>query len=120
MSKDKTSEALNVAVGAIVIFTCLFLLIVGIVWYFVWAYGFVLTKLWLWFMVPTFGLPALSLPVAIGITMIVRFMCPKSIPKLEDFMKKDEETWITFLKFAMLFVLPWLTLLIGWIVSLFV
>jgi hypothetical protein len=36
--------------------------------------GFVLTKLWMWFVVPTFGLPMLTIPVAIGLALIVGFL----------------------------------------------
>lgn len=37
-------------------------------------YAFVFNNLWTWFIVPTFYLPKLSLPVAYGITLTVRFM----------------------------------------------
>ena len=33
--------------------------------------GWVLSILWRWFMVPTLGLPALSVPQAIGIALVV-------------------------------------------------
>jgi len=36
--------------------------------------GFVLTKLWLWFIVPFFGLHPLSIPFAIGFFLILRFL----------------------------------------------
>jgi hypothetical protein len=36
--------------------------------------GFVLTKLWMWFVVPTFGLPMLTLPIAIGLALLVSFL----------------------------------------------
>jgi len=33
--------------------------------------GWVLAKLWAWFLVPVFSLPGLSIPVAIGIALII-------------------------------------------------
>ena len=36
--------------------------------------GFVFMKLWAWFVVPMFGLPALTIPVAIGIALLVGFL----------------------------------------------
>jgi hypothetical protein len=39
--------------------------------------GFVLTKLWAWFVVPTFHLPELTLPVAIGLTRITLILTSK-------------------------------------------
>jgi len=40
--------------------------------------GYVLTVLWGWFVVPTFGLPALSLAPAIGMSMVVSFLTHQS------------------------------------------
>lgn len=36
------------------------------------ARGVVLTVLWGWFVVPVFGLPALTVPVALGLVILVR------------------------------------------------
>ena len=74
--------------------------------------GFVLTKLWAWFIVPTFGLPALSIPVAIGIALIVGRLVPP--------IKNKEEEKKSF-NVAMMEVIapPFAALLIGWIVTLF-
>ncbi len=36
--------------------------------------GFVLVKLWTWFVVPTFGLPALTMAPAIGFSLLVGFL----------------------------------------------
>lgn len=32
--------------------------------------GFVLSQMWAWFVVPLFGLPALTIPYAIGLSMV--------------------------------------------------
>lgn len=44
--------------------------------------GFVFVKLWLWFVIPVFGLPILSIPTAIGIGLLVEFLA-KPLPKAE-------------------------------------
>lgn len=36
--------------------------------------GFALSTLWAWFIVATFGVPVLSIPVAIGVCMIAAFL----------------------------------------------
>ena len=36
--------------------------------------GFAISTLWGWFIVPMFGLPALSIPYAIGLSLIVSYM----------------------------------------------
>lgn len=46
--------------------------------------GFVLTKLWSWFVVPTFDLPQLTVPIAIGIYLTVSFMTKNNTSTLED------------------------------------
>jgi len=40
--------------------------------------GWVLSILWRWFMVPTLGLPALSVPQAIGIALVVGMLTHQS------------------------------------------
>lgn len=41
--------------------------------------GFVLSILWSWFIVPLFGLPTLTIPQAIGISMIVSYLTRHSV-----------------------------------------
>lgn len=36
--------------------------------------GYVLSVLWGWFIVPTFGLPLLTIPVAIGVMLVVAYL----------------------------------------------
>jgi len=43
--------------------------IAGIVWM-----GFVLTVLWGWFVVPLFRLPELTIPAALGLSLVVGYM----------------------------------------------
>lgn len=37
-------------------------------------HGFVLATLWAWFIVTTFGAPVLTIPVALGIYLLIRFI----------------------------------------------
>lgn len=77
------------------------------------AFGYSLTILWAWFIVPTFGLPQISLAEAIGIRMVTAFISPKIV-------KKDERPFSDVMSDAVAFsiVFPLLTLAVGWIVHL--
>ncbi len=46
-------------------------------------HGWALSKLWAWFIVPTFALPYLSITAAIGIGMVVGFMAKEVKPTQE-------------------------------------
>ena len=74
--------------------------------------GFVLVKLWGWFVVPAFGLPTLSIPVAIGISLIIKYLTIHRSKTAEDV-----DMWEAY-KFAISF--PIMTLIIGWIIHFFV
>ncbi|TSC73972.1 MAG: hypothetical protein G01um101444_416 [Parcubacteria group bacterium Gr01-1014_44] len=79
--------------------------------------GYALSVLWGWFVVPTFGAPALGIVPAIGIATVVAYLTHQI-----DTNKKEEKrsfgetiaysTAITFLK-------PSFALLFGWVVHLF-
>ncbi len=68
--------------------------------------GWVFAILWGWFAVPLFGLPALSIPAAIGIAMVVSMLTMRS----SDPAKENQ--WATFTAQALA---PLFALLIGWI-----
>ncbi|MEX1061603.1 MAG: hypothetical protein WEC39_00590 [Patescibacteria group bacterium] len=74
--------------------------------------GWVLTKLWAWFIMPVFGLPSLGIAPAIGFALIVGF-----------FSSVDSEEDPTVEKFAELLLKGVITtfyfLVFGWLVSLF-
>jgi len=53
--------------------------IVVIVFASIWS-GYALSVLWAWFIVPAFGLPMLSIPAAIGVSMIVSYITHQTIP----------------------------------------
>ncbi len=73
--------------------------------------GFVLTVLWGWFVVPTFGLPQLSLVPAIGVSMVASYLSHQYIPS------KDGDSFTSALAYSITY--PLITLLFGWIVHLF-
>jgi len=78
--------------------------------------GFVLTKLWAWFMVPAFGLPQLSIPIAIGISIVIRYLTYQKPPEPEgaNNINKIGET------LGFVIVYPIMTLFIGWVVHFFI
>jgi len=74
--------------------------------------GFVLTKLWGWFIVPVFNAPYLTIPQAIGLTIIITMLWSRSWSDSEDGDKSIELAVKAILA-------PAFSLLFGWIVSLF-
>lgn len=60
--------------------------------------GYVLSKLWAWFVVTTFHAPALSLPAAIGLGLVVSYLTYQHI----DTAKNPESKWWTPLLVAVL------------------
>lgn len=56
--------------NALIVLAYLFVLFpLGVMWS-----GYALSKLWAWFLVPALGVPALSIPAAIGLAMVVSYM----------------------------------------------
>lgn len=76
----------------------------------IWS-GFVLSILSGWFLVVGFGLAPLSIPLAIGISLIFGFLTGSHR------LHKDEKPWTSF---ALAFAAPAVSLLIGWIVTKFI
>lgn len=52
--------------------------------------AYVLMHLWAWFVVPTFHLPALSLPLAIGMRLVLGFLTPLGMPHPRKDDKEEE------------------------------
>ena len=73
--------------------------------------GWVLSVLWGWFAVPVFGLPALSIPAALGVQVIVSFLTKHHRKDIPD----DER--IERLMFYTLRAFGWLA--VGWVVQMF-
>ena len=75
--------------------------------------GWALAKLWSWFIVTTFGLPALSIPAAIGLAMVVSYLTQH----LDD-KKSEDSYWDILVKGAVAATLkPLFALLFGAIVK---
>lgn len=75
--------------------------------------GWVFQTLYWWFIVPIFTLPALSLPQAIGISYLVRYMTA------QEQRSEDSDIEDLFKRFAKSFVMSFVVLGIGWIITLF-
>ena len=74
--------------------------------------GFVLSVLWGWFAVTTFGLPELSIPTAIGVAMLAVFLVQHPWRKPEESTPSERiGRAVGYNLFALLF---------GWIVQLFI
>lgn len=79
--------------------------------------GYVLSILWRWFIVPTFRWPELSVPVAIGISIVAAYLTHQ----YDAYEKPDStmgERFATHLTVAIL--KPAFALLSGWIILQFV
>lgn len=72
--------------------------------------GYALSVLWQWFMVSAFGLPPLTIPLAIGLSLIVGFLVHQHI-------KQDVKLAHTI---AIALLGPGFVLLTGWIVTKFI
>jgi len=81
--------------------------IAGIVWK-----GFVLTVLWGWFVVPLFRLPELTIPAALGLSLVVGYMT-----KDGQQMKTGEDFGGAVFKALIALALkPAVTLGVGWVI----
>lgn len=76
--------------------------------------GFVLSILWGWFVVSTFGLPALTIPLAMGIMLVVSYMT-----KQADFNNQDREDYQKRVNIVMI-VKPLVALVIGYVIKSFI
>jgi hypothetical protein len=76
--------------------------------------GWVLSLLWLWFIVGIFGLPALSIPQAIGISLIVGFLTPQAISSTK--LPKKEDGTTDYVPAITALLRPFIMLLWGWFV----
>lgn len=82
------------------------------------ASGFALSVLWGWFVVPLFGVPNLTIAQAIGLSMVVGFLTYQ----YHDNHKKEEMSLAGKIIYLVLLAIiqPAVTLVIGYIVHLFV
>lgn len=76
--------------------------------------GFVLSKLWLWFIIPTFNLPELRIIPAIGLSLLVSLLTLQ--PNFKD---SEEENYSLKIFFYGIFASGF-ALLIGYVWHLFI
>jgi hypothetical protein len=81
--------------------------------------GFVLSILWSWFISPSFNVDDISVPVAIGISMIVSYMTYQDDSKSDTNKSKEYSEILTEYAGKSL-GRPLFALLFGWIVTLFI
>ena len=80
--------------------------------------GLVLRILWGWFIVPLTNLPPLTIPMALGVSLVVSFLTYQYAKQPEN---TDEDQVTALLKsLLMSFFQPAIVLLFGWIYHLFV
>lgn len=75
--------------------------------------GYVLSILWAWFIVSAFGLPVLTIPVAIGVMLVVSYLT-----KQADFNNSDREDYQMRVNVVMI-VKPLAALVVGWVIKFF-
>jgi putative flippase GtrA len=92
-----------------IITTVLITLILSPIWR-----GYALSKLWLWFIVSTFGAAPLGIAQSIGLALVVSFLTHQ-YDSYEDKEKSATERMVTGVVIA--FLSPAMALLIGWIVK---
>lgn len=85
---------------------------------YVW-YGYVLSVLWAWFVVVPFEAPPLTIPVAIGISLIVG-MLTASLARADLAKEYPDANQRVFVQIMAALVSPLLFLMIGWIVRMFI
>jgi len=81
-------------------------------------YGWILSKLWLWLIVPTFGVQPLKVMQAIGINLVIGFVTLRSSKEedeAEDDDREPEDHAIEIVK--KLVAIPGAFLLLGWVIS---
>ena len=79
--------------------------------------GVTLSTLWGWFIVPPLDAPPLSIPAAIGISLVVRLVTHQRIDSPGSGDKSASDTIAEDLGYAVAF--PLILLATGWVVTLF-
>ena len=82
------------------------------------ASGYALSVLWGWFVVPTFNLPPLTVPVAYGLALIVGFLTHQD-NKSNDTFKDLTTGAIIVTALVQTVTKPLIALFFGWIVRMF-
>ena len=75
--------------------------------------GWVLSVLWRWFVMPTFGVAAISIPAAIGLSMVIHYITYQPVHDPRDTREKLIEALV------FLFFKPAIALSFGYVVHRF-
>lgn len=102
---DKVGTTLLALFGIIVLLPILYL-------YGAWAGAFVITHLWAWYVMPAFGVGALKMIHAYGITLLVSYITYRHT-KLT--IKDERETYEKVIEIVILLLYPWMILGLGWL-----
>ncbi len=94
----RNSDLDGVGCFGLIVFTLL-AVVVGTI-----ANGWALSTLWGWFIVPLFGLPALTIPYALGISTIAGFLLSANNTSKSDNKSKDRELSTLFAELIALVV----------------
>ena len=91
--------------------------------YFILSWGFVVTKLWSWFLVAPFGFAAITFSQAVAIMIILGTVKTFVNPEYDSLMKISEKDIdetnkaAKWTKLAMMVAMPWLSLIVTWLVK---
>lgn len=104
----KTSQKVGCWVGAMAIITAPLSMLLR---------GWVVGQLWGWFVAPTFHLPLLSIPVALGIGVLLSVIQPRYATDCQGKERTEEEqtAWL-LCSYATTFFAPLWMLGVGWVI----
>lgn len=95
--------------GVLVLVYLFVLVPLGVMWS-----GYALAKLWSWFLVPALGVPPLSIPAAIGLSIVVSYMTYQKSTNTDE----DKDTTERVIKDTVILALkPAVALGFGWVVA---
>jgi hypothetical protein len=80
--------------------------------------GYALSVLWGWFVVPTFNLKPISIPVAIGLAIVVSYLTNHTDSSQEN--NGDTFTEVLAKLTGRALFKPTIALLVGWVVTFFI
>jgi hypothetical protein len=81
--------------------------------------GWVLMKLWEWFIIPVFHLPMLTLPAAMGLSLVVHFLTYQHQSTSDTKGTEEEEKKKRIRIFVQIFLRPLIVLGIGYVIHLY-
>ena len=113
--KSMKNTSIGASIGAILLIVVGFLAMLAGAWvYGVFAYGFVLAKIWGWFMVAEpFSLPAITWIQAAALFCVIRFITSPHSIKINS--KDERETADKIAEVIVPFFAPWATLFFAWL-----